>query len=237
MGPCKVSVTETCMNHGALQGTCHWDLYEPWGPARYLSLRLVWTIEPARCCHWDLYEPWGPAEQTHKNRLYISVYADGSWWWLSITLSVFTVSLPSMTMTRISFPDGCFHYCHVQTNQPTKQPTNEPDPLSALLQYTGFSQSWQLLSGQDIISAFTKCDSSSALSQNPTLYPHIEPGEYNPQPKIYLYNTELLSPPSKHHFPAGKFLHFLNRNVSAILNFSTQATISTLPCLLFHDDK
>jgi hypothetical protein len=96
--------------------------------------------------------------------------------------------------------------------------------LSALLQHTGFSQSWQLLRGQDITSAFTKPDSSSAHSQNPTLYPHIEPGEYNPQSERYFNNSELISPPPKHHFPAGKFPHFLKRNVSLILTFSTQAT-------------
>ena len=77
------------MNHGALhgtchwdlyepwalQGTCHWDLYEPWGPTRHLSLSLVWTMGPYKVpvtepcmnhgalqgtCHWHLYEPWGP---------------------------------------------------------------------------------------------------------------------------------------------------------------------------------
>jgi hypothetical protein len=121
---------------------------------------------------------------------------------------VFTVSLLSMTMTRISFPDGFFS----SLSCPDK-PTNQ----THFLHY---------LNIQD----FHKADSCWVVKtlylhlQNPTLYPHIGPGEYNPQPDIYFYNSELISPPSKHHFPAGKFPHFRNRNVSAIHICSTQAT-------------
>jgi hypothetical protein len=221
MGPCKVPVTENCMNHGALQGTYHWELYEPWGPARYQSLRLVWTMGP-----WKV-----PVTETCTNQ--------------GALQNRYTCTAPKFVIMQMDH-DGdslslCFHgfvseydddqdfilrwifliaAMSRQINQPTNQWTRPTFCTTSI--YRILHKSWQLLGGQDSISAFTKPDSSSAHSQNPTLYPHIESGEYNQQPDIYFYNTELVSPPSRHNFQADKFPHFLNRNVSAILIFSTQ---------------
>ena len=196
------------MSHGNLQGTCHWDLYELWGPARYLSLRPVWTMGPCRT-------------DTHVQALHL--------WFCRWTMMVALYHFVCFHSFIAEYDDNQdfiprWIFSITAMSRQINQLTNQPDPLSALLQYTGFSQSSQLLGGQDIISAFTKPDSSSAHSQNPTLYPHIDPGEYNPQPEIYFYNSQLISPPPTHHFPAVKFPHFLKRNVSAILIFSTPAT-------------
>jgi len=124
-------------------------------------------------------------------------------------------------MTRISVPDGFF------ASLPCPDKSTNHNNQTNFLHYFKMQDFHKADSCWDIktLSAFTKPDSSSAHSQNPTFYyPHIKPGEYNPQHEFYFCNTELVSPPPKHHFPAGKFPHFLKITVSTIRIFCTQAT-------------
>jgi hypothetical protein len=119
----SLSTLATCMNHGALQGTYHWDFYRHWGPARYLSLRLVWTMGSFKT-----------NTQEHALHFWLChIDHDGH----SPSLLVLTVTQLTMTMIQISFPDRYIFFAAMSrlSNQPTNQLTNEPNNQTNLLHY------------------------------------------------------------------------------------------------------
>jgi hypothetical protein len=135
MRPYKRPVTKPCTNHGAFQGTYHWDLYEPWGTARYLSLRLVQTMGPCKvpvtetCMnHWVLQNRY---TRTGSTFLIMQMDHDGS----SLSLCLFALFCCWVWQwTGFHSQTNFFHHCHDQTIQPTKL-TNQPTNQTHFLHY------------------------------------------------------------------------------------------------------